>query len=54
MIESLILNTFTEYVHIFIWFSEWGGGPTFVTGPGSVSPLSALVGYIKFLLPSSQ
>jgi hypothetical protein len=32
---------FLEYLlNIFIWFSEWGEGPTFVTGLGSTSHLS--------------
>jgi hypothetical protein len=36
-------NVFLKYIHIFIWFSKWGGGPTFVTGSGSISRLSGRV-----------
>jgi hypothetical protein len=40
MIQNLIFKLFIKCMYIFTWFSEWGGGPTFVTDPGSVSSLS--------------
>jgi hypothetical protein len=30
----MIFKVFIEYIHIFIWNSEWGGGLAFVTSPG--------------------
>lgn len=32
-------------MYLFIWLSEWGGDPTFATGPGSVSHLSGPAHY---------
>jgi hypothetical protein len=32
--RSDYFKVFIKYIHIFMWLSEWGAGPTFETGPG--------------------
>jgi hypothetical protein len=37
--ENNIFTVFIKIIHIFIELIEWGGGPTFLPGLGSISPL---------------
>jgi hypothetical protein len=41
---TYLLNIYIIYIYIRIWLPEWGGAPTIVTGPGSVSSLSGSAG----------
>jgi hypothetical protein len=38
--RNIIFKIFIKYIHICLWLLEWGGGPIFLTGPGSISSLS--------------
>jgi hypothetical protein len=39
MIKDLKFKSrlFIQYIHIFIWFSEWERAPTYLTAPVSIS-----------------
>jgi hypothetical protein len=40
MMEKSDFEVFIKYIHIFMWLSEWDGGPIFVIDPGPISRFS--------------